>query len=693
MATTTSSTKTTLSQKCDAFDANRRPISKEHPRLFGSREQMRKLATERPEAYRRMVDYARNVPEEAWVQANGYELQAKMLGLGVAYALGEASKQEGRMVVDLVLKNFVDQPIKSGHVTFGYDLAKCAIAYDLCHDLWMPEERERFRKYVHATIDANHDSETSPFHNGWYGYKHWGYGLAGYALMHDDPEAQTILKNLERDYLEIAVPALKLAGGGGGWAEGYYIHYWLFDWMWFCEVARTVEGLDYYAPAPEFYQQRPIAAMFEFFPPLMQPTSVPAVNGMPSVTASELSRRPIPMGDGGGKYAKHERDKDLTTRRIIVGLHRNDPVCQAVHAYNLQTPRPAIACDAFMDFFWNDTTVKAGDLDAFKLSHWSPAAGYVYARSSWKDDASHFFFKCGRQFTAHQHLDNGHFMIFKHDELLGDGGHYAGWTESHIINYYVRTIAHNSLLIEDPSETWAVRGFPARPAENDGGQLYPYRPDTGVNAGVLDAPAWHKNRDLMDRGQITAYQDRGSYLYTAGDFTKSYSPKKAKCVTRQIVYIRPGTFVIFDRVESTNPTFKKKFVLQPMSVPEKHGEHWVVTQGKGRLFVQTLSPTATAVELFHGENLYSYGGKQFPQTHDFNRAPDCRMEVTATTPATFDYFLHVLTATDATVNIAPSANAKREGNEMVVQVEGTTIRFTLDRVGGKITIGGKDETL
>src|SRR5262249_17570956 len=148
----------------------------------------------------------------------------------------------------------------------------------------------------------------------------------------------------------------------------------------------------------------------------------------------------------------------------------------------------------------------------------------------------------------------------------------------------IRTIAHNSILIEDPSEKWeSVRGVAA---DNDGGQIFPYRPDRGMhqNGGALGVPTWEKNRDFLECGQVTAYRDFGNFPYTAGDFTKSYLQTKAKCVTRQIVYLRPGTFIIFDRVESTNPSFKKKFVLQPMSVPEKHGEHWVVTQGNGRLF-------------------------------------------------------------------------------------------------------------
>lgn len=673
-----------------AFHAGRRAITSERPRLLGSREYLCNLAKQRPLAYQKMVDYARQDLAE-----QTYELQAKMYGRAIAYVV-EGDKVEGRSAVDLVLKHFIDQAVRTGHVTFGHDLAKCAIVYDLCHDLWTPAERERFRHYVHATIAANPNEEPSVFHNGWYGYKHWGYGMAAYALMHDDPEAATILKNLERDYLNLAAPALRLAGNGGGWAEGYYIHFWLFEWMFFCETARIVEGLDYYAAAPEFYEQRATAAMFEFYPPVMPPSPVPSAYATATVKPIGVSRRPIPMGDGAGRYNTYERDKTLTVLRMLVNRHANDPAYQAVHAFNLQTPDVALACNLYMSFLWNDTTVRPGDLDSFKLSHVSPGAGHVYARSSWKDDATHFFFRCGDRFTAHQHLDNGHFLLFKNEELLGDGGHYDSWVDSHVINYYIRTIAHNTILIEDPSEKWeGIRGTPS--AENDGGQTFDgTRSGLHQNGGVCLVSEWEEHRDVLEIGRLTAYQDRGSYLYTAGDFTKSYSAKKARCVTRQIVFLRPGTFVIFDRVEATDASFRKKFLLQPMTVPEKRGQHWVVTNGRGRLFIQTLSPANPTAELYHGEALHTYGGKQFTPVVENCPAPDCRMEISAgpaSTPAKFEYFLHVLTATDSSVAAVAPASAAREGDEVIVTVGDVVLRFTLDQMKGSIRIAGKAEAM
>ncbi len=143
-----------------------------------------------------------------------------------------------------------DGPIKKGHVPFGHDLARCAIVYDLCYEHWTPEEIERFHRYMNSTVDANVRSEPHVFHNGWYGYKNWGIGLAGYATYHENPRAVGILRSLESEFRTRAAPALELAGDGGGWGEGYYVNYWLYEWLLFCEVARWCEGVDYYAMAP-----------------------------------------------------------------------------------------------------------------------------------------------------------------------------------------------------------------------------------------------------------------------------------------------------------------------------------------------------------------------------------------------------------------------------------------------------------
>ncbi|MBN2476792.1 MAG: heparinase II/III family protein [Pirellulales bacterium] len=633
-----------------------RSVPEHHPRLFGSRSYLQRLADQRADAYRRVVGVARG--REA-------DDHAKLVSMALVCAI-ERDGALGRQAVGKVLQS-IEGPIPQGHTPFAHTLARCAIVYDLCHECWTPPERDRFHEFLNRTVDANVESETHVFHNGWYGYKNWGIGLGCYATYYENPRAAEILDALEQEFRSRAAEALKLAGDGGGWAEGYYIHYWLYEWLFFCECARLCDGTDYYALADEFFRDRAIAGMFETFPGV-------GVYG---------SRRPIPMGDGGGRVFGGDRDKALSARRILANYYRDDPAHQAVHAFNETTPRSSVGAYAYKDFLWRDPTLKQGDLASFRLSHFSPGAGYVYARSSWDEDATCFFFKCGDRFTAHQHLDVGHFLIYRQGELVGDGGHYDGFGTPHDVNYHLRSIAHNTILINDPSETWPnIRA--GRVTGNDGGQHHNWPHHNGA---VTDADAWQKDRPLYDIADVPAFEDHGDWLYVAGDCTRAYSPNKLDCFTRQIVYLRPGTFVVFDRVAARDPAYKKTWLLQAVKRPEGTAPNLVVSNGQGRLRIQTLLPATADVKLVEGDDLYSYGGHSYPPSRDTGPAPECRIEVSPPRASKVDYFLHVLTAIDASAPTPPGAHHQVTDTQVHLTLGEAEITFGKTDVGGSIDLG------
>lgn len=638
------------------------PVPQEHPRLLGSRQELKDLAKERPQTYQRVVAVAR--------QAGGDDYSA-MISMALVGAI-EDDKSLGQAAVERAMK-YVNGPIRKGHVTFGTDLALCALVYDLCYDGWTAEQREKYHEYMNKTIEANVQSETTVFHNAWYGYKNWGIGLACYATYYENPRAQEFLHVLQEDWHNRAAPALELAGAGGGWAEGYYINYFLYEWLFFCEVAKHCEGVDYYADAPQFFRHRAVASMFEAYPGI----------------GEYNSRRPIPMGDGGGRTFGGDRDKVLSARRILVNHFRDDPEHQAVHAFNETTPRSSVGTYAYKDFLWRDTTVTKGDLSRFRLSHISPGPGYVYARSSWDEDATYFFFKCGDRFTAHQHLDVGHFLIYKYDELAGDGGHYDEFGTTHDVNYHMRTIAHSTILVYDPCETWpGIRAGTV--TGNDGGQHHNWPHHNGA---VADPAQWLRERKLYDIADLPAFEDTGAYLYVAGDCTRAYAPRKLSCFTRQILFLRPGTFIIFDRVCTTKPEFKKTWLLQAMKPPMTAKNHLVVTNDKGRLFVQTLLPENPQVHLATGADLYAYGGHNYPPSRNTGPAPECRIEISPSAPQATDYFLHVLTATGTEVADVESATATVVGKQVQVKIGTATIAFDTGKMGGTIELAGKKTSL
>lgn len=628
----------------------RHPIPTEHPRLLGSAERLKQLAVERPEAYARTVDVARNR------ETGDHE---KMISMALVCAIEEDSLL-GKQAVEMAME-YVNGPIRVGHDTFGHDLARCAIVYDLCYPYWSAEEHSAFHDYFNATVDANVSSETSPFHNGWYGYKYWGIGLAAYATWYENERASEILATLEKDYRTRAAPALEMAGNGGGWAEGYYINYWSYEWVFFCEAARFCEGWDLYEMAPNFWRNRAIAGMFEAYPGI-----------------SEYgSHRPIPMGDGGGRVFGGDRDKTLCVRRILTSRYRDDSAHQVVHAFNETTPRASVGVYAYKDLLWHDTTVAEGDLKSFKLSHYSPGPGYVYARSSWNEDATYFFFKCGDRFTSHQHLDNGHFLIYKYEELAGDGGHYDSFGSVHDVNYHLRTIAHNTVLVYDSGESWPeIRAGTV--TGNDGGQHHDW---PHHNGSVEDPSAWERDRELYDIADMLAVEDHGSYLYLAGDCSRSYKSTKLEYFTRQIVFIRPGTFVIFDRVKSRKSTHRKTWLLQAAKTPTGAQPNWVITNGKGRLFVQTVLPERHWAALATGDELYSYGGRSYPPDRDTGPAPECRIEISPVTFRTEEFFLHVLSATDSTVSSVAQATAEVGETDVKLALGNYELTFLKNEVG------------
>ncbi len=653
----------------DMFTMERHEISRDHPRLLGSAEYLRQLAVQRPEAWARTLEQAHDF------KING---TAGAVSSGLAYVI-EGDEALGMHAKKLALE-IVRAGIKKGHVRFGDALANIALAYDLSYPLWSADEKQEFFRYFDQTVEANTGSEPHVFHNGWYSYKHWGYGLAGYATYYEHERSRRVLADLEREYRERVLPAFALAGDGGGWGEGYYVNYWIYEWTFFCEVARRVEGLDYFGISPEFMGQRAIAGMFEMYPGI----------------DDRHSRRPIPMGDSGGRVFGSDRDKTLAARRILVNRFRDDPAHQVVHTFNETTPRTGAAYQAYMDFLWRDTTVPKGDLASFRTSHVSTGPGYVYARSSWDEDATYFFFKCGDRFTAHQHLDNGHFLIYRGGELAADGGQYYYFGTDHDVNYHLRTVAHSTLRVYDPEESWHnIRAFEKLfdgVMDNDGGQHHDFPHHNGA---VADAAQWNADRELYDIADLLAFQDEGRWLYTAGDCSRSYKRKKLEYFTRQLVYIRPGTFVIFDRVRTTKPEYEKTWQLMAMTLPQQRDPWQVVTNGEGLLFVQTLLPEKHTVSLRYGDELHSYyGGQDHPPEKDRGHEPACRIEIKPPKAATVDYFLHVLTVTGPTteeVPVAAIAQKGENGAEIVVELEGIKLAFTKNEVGGGIDFGGGRE--
>jgi len=233
-----------------------------------------------------------------------------------------------------------------------------------------------------------------------------------------------------------------------------------------------------------------------------------------------------------------------------------------------------------LQFLWDDPDVRPRN-PALASEHelprqrFFPGVGHLVMRSGWTPESTWIEFDCGPYFAKHQHLDQNQFTIYHRGYLAIDSGADYTDTESpHYLNYYRRTVAHNSVLVYDPSERffWSDNVWTA---VNDGGQ----RMDSSRYWNTIRSPEdWNRTRDLWDLGtmRVVDYVP-GQYHYALGDASRAYSQKKLRTFTRELLYLPERKLLfVFDRVVSTKPEFRKAWLLHGLTAP-------IIDQGSGNV--------------------------------------------------------------------------------------------------------------
>jgi hypothetical protein len=238
---------------------------------------------------------------------------------------------------------------------------------------------------------------------------------------------------------------------------------------------------------------------------------------------------------------------------------------------------------------WYDPELPPVDPKMLPPARFFPENGHVVMRSDWTPGATYALFRCGRYGEidgawGRNNADNLHFIINKRGILAADTGavhslnsaalRFAGSrvhsdTLPHIQEYARQTIAHNSITVgSSPIE---LRGWKDAllGTVRSGGQS-PIQDKSWWNAWGL---AELKSGDRpFKQGEIVAYETSPWFDYAAGDATHSYPPTRVKSITRQFVYLRPGTFVVFDRVVNVAAGLETKWLLHALYEPAFDGQ-------------------------------------------------------------------------------------------------------------------------
>lgn len=159
-------------------------------------------------------------------------------------------------------------------------------------------------------------------------------------------------------------------------------------------------------------------------------------------------------------------------------------------------------------------------------------SGYVVARDKWDDaNATHMIFKSTPFYTInHQHKDQNSLVLHYKGPLLIDSGSYDPYGTTHWKNYFTRTIAHNTLIVEDSTETFY---YFTEAVSNDGGQkFFDYnQTPVGYEPWTLEEIT---NYTKYQFGGITSFTQDSAHCYAKGDASKAYSSDKVDTYTREV---------------------------------------------------------------------------------------------------------------------------------------------------------------
>lgn len=402
------------------------------------------------------------------------------------------------------------------------------------------------------------------------------------------------------------------------------------------------------------------------------------------------------MPSGDVNPAPRNKPQNYSMPAMLAASYYDDPYL----AYEYER-KPNVETHMLMlEFLWRDFDLKGKAPDDLPLTRFSGTPfGWMIARTGWGENSVIAEMKVNEQFYGnHQHMDGGSFQIYYKGPLAIDSGSYqgsaGGYNSPHNKNYFKRTIAHNSLLVYDPSETFACwnygGGDKTEFATNDGGQRMPGdRWDTCRSFKDLLSESYTVGKTLAH--EFGPDQQTPEYSYLKGDITKAYTDKVSD-VRRSFVFLNlepkgnadvnpegvvtevPAVLIIYDHIVSADPSFKKFWLLHSIEEPQIGKNDFTVTRTRngdsGKLYCDVLLPENADIEKVGGPGKeFWVFGENYPNAAT-TRPDPCnergawRVEVTPSTEAAEDCFLNVIQIGDNSVKKQLCVN--RIDAEMVV---------------------------
>jgi heparin/heparan-sulfate lyase len=394
---------------------------------------------------------------------------------------------------------------------------------------------------------------------------------------------------------------------------------------------------------------------------------------------------------------------------MLAASYFKDPYLQAEYAR--QVAVQGKGSDNLWRVLFSDVSVPAGTKSLPWTTFYGEPAGYMVARTGAPvtkvDLASNLVvatMKVGHtNFANHQHLDAGHFQLYYKGGLAIDSGIYEGvlgtttpgYGSAHDKNYHKRTIAHNAMLVFQPGEKFA--DTPA----NDGGQRFVLHEPKSLEELDTWPEPYHYGGNI--RHKIGPDLKEPAFSYLKGDLHNAYTDKVAN-YQRSFVFLNlnrtdvPAALVVFDRIRSSQPSYRKSWLLHSVGEPIVNAADRTITierrdQGyNGKLVNRTLLPAQVLYKKYGlpGEE-YLVPNTDGTEMVNYPIAPKYvrnseetgpwRMEVSPSAPQESDVMLNVMQVMDANGTAVPVPVQLLQSNY-----------FVGAHVANRVVLFGKGET-
>ena len=345
-----------------------------------------------------------------------------------------------------------------GNATIVHDLG---VIYDLMFDEFTAEERARLRAAIMARAAPMFAKmrraplELMRAHAWQHGYLDAMVGAL--AVMREEPEARAWVELGLKSFVAL-YPWFGGADGGSQEGPRYYHGPGMIPSLNTLDVFRSAFGLRLEEGNP-WFRQNPYFLIYSFPPGSLQTQLGDANPGV--YTAGDNTRYP-------------EGKARLAARRMAE-VHGNGHLA----AYAAAVPEDDAGYTVSEVLRWAaprlPEPVEVATLPAAR-AFWDVGTVFAHSRLAEPEENVRMIFHAtpyGGQ--GHAHADQNSFHVIAYNEhLLLDAGYYTPTGDPHRENYYVRTMAHNTLLVDGTGQQWGGTTGHARVAHFELNEFFGY---------------------------------------------------------------------------------------------------------------------------------------------------------------------------------------------------------------------------